>query len=133
MTSLPEAAKEELRGLTPERRRVVLHGLQRKLWHLERTSRLSYRYEVCPVCNDVGSTLENPNCDNCYIKITCKYPFDAGFKDDQEKGEKYFRGMLEFMMSDSLKPVSIVVGGSWNEDGGRTSKIAEKIASHLEA
>src|SRR3990167_392223 len=133
MTDLPEAAKEELTKLTPEKRRIVLQGLQRKLWHLERTSKLSFKYEVCPVCNDVGSTLENPNCDNCYIKVACKYPFDAGFKDDQAKGEQYFRNMLKFMMSNPLVPTSIVVGGVWDNEHGRPSKIAEKMASCLGA
>jgi len=131
--TLPEIAKEELRNLTPERRRIVLQGLQRKLWHLDRTFKLSYRYEVCPVCNGMESTLENPKCDNCYIKVACKYPFDAGFREDQEKGEKYFRGMLEFMMSDCLRLESVVVGGVWDNNGGRPSKIAEKIASYLKA
>jgi hypothetical protein len=130
---LPKEAALELKKLSPGERRIVLEGLQRKLWHLERTSRLSYKYEVCPVCNDIGSTEESPKCGGCYIQIACKHPFEAGFRDDQAIGETYFRNMLAFMMSDEVKPQSLVVGGNWDADGGKRSKIAQEMAELLGA
>jgi hypothetical protein len=90
-------AREELRTLTPEQRSIVLGGLRNKLGFHRRTGILSYRYDVCPVCQDVGSTEDDPKCDECYIKISCKVPFTHGFRDDPERGVKYFAEMLEYL------------------------------------
>jgi len=96
---LSEEVKEELIMLTKEQREIVLKGLDKKLSYYQKTGILSYKYEVCPVCNDVGSTLENPKCDECYIKISCKEPFNKGFRDDPEKGFEYFSAMRRFILS----------------------------------
>jgi hypothetical protein len=87
----------ELKVLTPKQRAVVLGGLRNKLCFHQRTGILSYRYDVCPVCQDVGSTEDDPKCDDCYIKISCKVPFVEGFRDDPEQGVRYFTAMREFL------------------------------------
>lgn len=88
---------EELRALTPEQRAIVLGGLRNKLGFHKRSGILSYRYDVCPVCQDIGSTEEDPKCDECYIKVSCKVPFVDGFRDDPDQGVKYFTAMREFL------------------------------------
>ena len=89
--------KDELRALTDTQRKIVIYGLRRKLEHYRTSGRLSYRYEVCPVCIDMKSTQENPKCDDCYIKISCKKPFVDGFRDDPVKGFEYFSSMEVFI------------------------------------
>jgi len=89
--------RAELRALTAEQRAVVLGGLRNKLGFHKRSGILSYRYDVCPVCQDVGSTEEDPKCDECYIKVSCKIPFTCGFRDDPERGVQYFAEMLEYL------------------------------------
>lgn len=94
---LPSDVQNELVALTPRQRGTVLLGLSRKLQHYKTTGRLSYRYEVCPVCIEMGSTEGNPQCDSCYIKISCKKPFVDGFRDDPLKGYEYFSAMEDFL------------------------------------
>jgi hypothetical protein len=88
---------KELRALTSRQRTVVLGGLKNKLGHQKKTGILSYRYDICPVCQDVGSTLENPRCEDCYIQASCKAPFVDGFRDDAEAGVAYFTEMKEIL------------------------------------
>lgn len=87
----------ELIKLDKRQREIVIKGLEAKLGAYKRKGYISYKYEVCPVCRDVGSTLECPRCDDCYIKISCKEPFAYGFKEDHEKGFEYFSEMHEFL------------------------------------
>jgi len=94
---LSDEVRAELEALTPRQRDVVLDGLLNKLGFYCRTGILSYRYDVCPVCRDVGSTEDAPKCDDCYIKISCKVPFVDGFRDDRDKGVAYFMAMREFL------------------------------------
>ena len=74
----PELKREavaELVALDARRRALVLGGLRAKLDHYGRTGRLSYRYEVCPVCRDMGATAAVHNCEACYIQHACQAPF----------------------------------------------------------
>jgi hypothetical protein len=96
---LSKTVKEELRALTPEQREIVLKGLRSKMGHYDKTGKISYRYDICPVCADVGSTQEDPKCDQCYIMISCQVPFDEGFKEDPIRSAEYFRAMLTFIES----------------------------------
>jgi len=86
---------EELDILDARQRGIVLGGLKAKLGaYCEEGGKLSYRYDVCPICKDVGSTLENPKCEECYLKVGCKVPFNHGFRHDPEMGAYYFGEML---------------------------------------
>lgn len=89
--------EEELRKLNNHQRDIVLKGLEAKLAAYKRKGYISYKYEVCPVCKDVGSTPECQKCEGCYIKISCKEPFAYGFRDNHEKGFEYFSGMYELL------------------------------------
>ena len=127
------AYQKELKSLTPRQRHIVLDGLVRKLGLYRRKGILSYQYNVCPVCKDVGSTLENDsNCTDCYIHQSCKAPFNDGFRDDPEMGAAYFQEMRDFLGANPL-PEVLVVGGTWDEKGGRPSKIITALANELEA
>lgn len=96
-TRLTVEARNELRKLTPEQRALVLKGLDVKLGHFEKTGKLSYRYDICSICADVGSTEDDPHCDECYIEISCKAPFERGFEEDMDKGYEYFGEMRDFL------------------------------------
>lgn len=124
--------RRELLRLTPRERSVVLKGLVGKLGYHARTGVLSYRYDVCPVCRDVGSTLEEPRCEECYIPLSCKAPFNDGFRDDPAAGAAYFTEMRELLES-HVRPRTLVVGGRWDTEGGKPSSIAAAIATELEA
>lgn len=102
--TLRDEVKEELSKLTPRQKEIVLNGLNAKLGAYQKTKHLSYKYSVCPVCKDIGSTLENPNCEECYIPITCKEPFNKGFRYDDIAGVIYFSKVGDFIQShkDSL-------------------------------
>jgi len=95
---LTQEVKNELLAMNLRQRNIVLEGLHKKLGFYNRTGILSYKYEVCPVCKDVGSTLENPRCEKCYLKIGCKEPFNKGFRDDPEKGYEYFDEMRKYLL-----------------------------------
>lgn len=131
MSDLTEIAKRPLRKLDWRQRNIVLAGLRNKLWHQARTGHLSYRYDVCPVCIDMGSTEKNPRCQNCYIEAPCQLPFWEGFKEDQERGTQYFQDMYNFLVSEEVSPGILVVGGNWNRKGGRPSKIVERLAYYI--
>lgn len=128
----PEYEKE-LRALTPRQHGIVIGGLLKKLDHHKKTGILSYAYEICPVCKDIGSTLEDQHCDECYIKKSCQAPFIEGFKSDTHAGVAYFTEMHRFMDGEIRPPRTLIVGGTWDEDGGRPSKIVEMLAKELDA
>lgn len=133
--TIPKDAEAELKVLRPRQRRIVLGGLDKKLGHYEKSGHLSYRYDICPVCRDVGSTEENPKCDDCYIKIACKVPFNQGFRYDNEKGYEYFSEMEQLLKREAItqQSVRLVVGGRFDEAGGKQSGVADKIAEALNA
>ena len=131
MTMKPEYEKE-LRRLTPRQREIVMSGLIRKLKHHERTGKLSYAYEVCPVCNDIGSTLEHKRCEQCYIEKSCQAPFTDGFRDNTSKGVEYFGEMFNTLNANA-PPYTAIVGGTWDEDGGKPSGVVAKLAEELRA
>ena len=85
----------ELEALTKKQRQVVLSGLDAKLGYFEHSGNLSYKYEVCPICNDIGSTIENPKCNKCYLQIGCKEPFHSEFRHDPQVGAMYFSQMRD--------------------------------------
>ncbi len=126
---------EELALLTPRQRGIVLLGLGKKLGLYEREQILSYQYEVCPVCNDMGSTAADPTCcDDCYIKLSCKAPFTDGFRDDPEAGAAYFEEMQHLLETwEMAHPNTLVVGGVWDDMGGKPSKVIVKLADELQA
>lgn len=99
MSLLSKEVEKELSYLSSRQRKIVLSGLKKKLSHFKKTGILSYKYEVCPICNDIGSTLEDPKCEKCYLKIGCKEPFNRGFRDDVEMGVQYFSEMQEYLLS----------------------------------
>jgi hypothetical protein len=123
--------EEELLQLTPREREIVLRGLKGKLGLYKKKGILSYQYEVCPICQDVGSTEANPKCEECYLKLSCKAPFNDGFRDDPEKGAAYFSEMRDFLEAHP-PPRTLVVGGTWDEKGGKKSSIVSKLAEELE-
>jgi hypothetical protein len=124
--------QEELLHLTPRQYNIVLGGLIDKLGHYERTNKLSYAYEVCPVCADIGSTLDNPGCGRCYIEMSCQAPFNDGFRDDQEEGVAYFTEMLRFL-ENNIPPKVLIVGGTWDKRGGRKSSVVDILAEEMDA
>jgi len=97
---LSKEVRIELDNLSDRQRDIVLGGLDKKLGLFEKSGILSYKYEVCPICNDIGSTLENPKCEECYLKIGCKEPFNCGFRDDPKLGYQYFNNMREYLLRD---------------------------------
>jgi len=122
--------KEELSSLDSYQRNLVLGGLRVKLAHHARSGRVSYRYDVCPVCADIGSTEEDERCDQCYIRVSCKKPFTDGFRDDHEKGAAYFSAMERFLKEQERV---VVVGGTADKDRGKESGIVRKLADLLDA
>lgn len=103
MDTLSDDVKTELRKLNQGQRNIVLKGLNSKLNHFEKTGKLSYSYDICPVCVDMGSTLEKPCCGDCYIKISCKIPFDCSFSDDRYESYKYFTLMEFFLLAEDAE------------------------------
>jgi len=122
----------ELKKLTPRQKAIVISGLENKLSHYYKSHHLSYRYDVCPVCIDMGSTEESPKCESCYIKESCKAPFSEGFRNNNIRGAAYFQKMLTFLQS-LPSPLTLVVGGAWDSCGGKPSGIARKLADTLQA
>jgi len=95
----PEA-KSELLRLTPEQLAVVMHGLDVKLGNFERSGRVSYRYDLCPICAHLGSSEQDDSaCQQCFIYITCLEPFrePARFKEDYQISNAYFQAMRVFL------------------------------------
>lgn len=117
----PELRREavaELVAMDARQRALVLGGLRNKLDHFGRTGRLSYAYEVCPVCQDMGSTEAAPRCDDCYIRAACQAPFVDGFRDDPAAGVAYFRSMLRVLERLERSGTLFFVGGSFDAGGG---------------
>jgi ribulose-5-phosphate 4-epimerase/fuculose-1-phosphate aldolase len=134
MRELKPEAIAELVELDARHRALVLGGLRNKLDHYGRTGRLSYAYEVCPVCRDMGSTEEEPRCDACYIRRACKAPFEEGFRDNVEAGVIYFRSMLRGLERLERSGTMLFVGGSYDAGGGSGFGLtAQRIADALGA
>jgi hypothetical protein len=94
---LHDHIKSELKSLTSHQKEIVLNGLKGKLGHFKKSSKLSYQYDVCPICKDIGSTVENPKCGECYLKIGCKEPFHLKFRHDPQVGALYFTQMEKYL------------------------------------
>ncbi len=97
---LNDAAKAELSRLTPEETAVVMKGLDAKLGHYHGSGRVSYRYDLCPICAYTGSSEQNSdNCKKCCIYLTCLEPFrEMGrFKEDYEVSGAYFEEVRNFL------------------------------------
>ena len=123
---------KELNELTPRQKAIVLGGLINKLNHHKKTGKLSYQYDVCPVCNDMHSTEERPQCKHCYIQVSCQAPFNRGFKDDVDKGVEYFSEMREFLeTSTKIHGQSLIVSGSFDNEIGWSSGMMEKLSNEL--
>jgi len=135
LTELSDEIKQELSNLTSRQRRIVLNGLVAKLAAAQKTGKVSYRYDICPICGDVGSTKELNKCGECYIFRSCSKPFDSGFKNDHEISYKYFSKMLVFMLHHECEsiPECVVVGGNWDPRYGRPSKLAKSLADNMSA
>lgn len=97
--SVSEIDKELLK-LDKRQREIVLKGLEGKLDCYDKRGFVSYRYDVCPICNDMKSSLEdNSGCEGCYIKNTCLEPFKEGFKEDSELSYIYFSVVKRYIKS----------------------------------
>lgn len=128
---LRKEVTDELIRLSSAQRSIVLGGLKNKLGFQKKTGILSYRYDVCPVCKDIGSTIDNPKCDQCYIPISCKEPFNSGFRDNAKQGVEYFSSMFRFLNRLDTSGRTLVVGGTFDNDGGRQSGIIKKLGDVL--
>jgi GNAT superfamily N-acetyltransferase len=98
---LKDEAKAELLRLTPEQLAVVMQGLNVKLGNLDRSGRISYRYDLCPICAHMGSSeQDSAACRRCFIYVTCMEPFreKGRFKEDYEVSGAYFREMRRFLL-----------------------------------
>ncbi|OGL74390.1 hypothetical protein A3C96_03800 [Candidatus Uhrbacteria bacterium RIFCSPHIGHO2_02_FULL_60_10] len=103
---LKDAAKAELLKLTPEELAVVTHGLDVKLGSFEKSGRVSYRYDLCPICAYTGSSeQDSDNCKKCCIYLTCLEPFreQGRFKEDYEVSGAYFAAMLDFLRRHKMR------------------------------
>ncbi|MFH0868794.1 MAG: GNAT family N-acetyltransferase [archaeon] len=99
----PESQKE-LIALQNRKTRwdTVMFGLNWKLGNYGKTGKISYRYDLCPICKDMGSSeVNSDNCKSCYIYNTCLEPFRAvgRFKEDFEVSNAYFGAMRQFMLA----------------------------------
>lgn len=100
---LTDKIKSELQLMNNRQWQVVMDGLNGKLAHYEKSGRVSYRYDLCPVCADVGSTQENSdNCGRCYIYTACHEPFQSEFKEDNEVSAAYFTAFRGFMLKNKF-------------------------------
>lgn len=98
--TLRASTQAELLRLSAAEREVVLKGLDWKLGHYAQSGRVSYRYDLCPICKFVGSNEQNSeNCKNCPIHETCMEPFrEIGrFKEDSQVSGAYFQAMKDFL------------------------------------
>ena len=104
--ALRDDIKQELQSLTPEQWDIVMGGLNWKLGHYTKSGKVSFRYDLCPICADMGSSeQDSENCKKCYIYLTCQEPFraHARFKEDFEVSGAYFSAMKEFMIQNKPK------------------------------
>ena len=108
---LKPESKQELLKLNKQQWDVVMSGLNWKLGHYRKSGEVSYKYNVCPICENMGrkdtiiteemlkSSRPCP-AEDCYIYLTCMEPFrKAGrFKEDFEVSNAYFSAMRDFML-----------------------------------
>ena len=81
-------------------------GLQAKLRNYEKSGRVSYRYDICPICAYMGSSEQNDeNCEKCFIRQTCFEPFrnPGRFKEDYEVSGAYFEAVRQFLLTHPQK------------------------------
>lgn len=98
--TLKASTQAELLRLSAGEREVVLKGLNWKVGHYTQSGRVSYRYDLCPICKFMESSEQNSdNCKKCPIYETCMEPFrEIGrFKEDYEVSGAYFQAMKDFL------------------------------------
>jgi len=103
---LKPETKKELSSLDEKQWNIVMYGLKWKLGNYGKTGKVSYRYDLCPICDDVGSSeINSDNCKECYIHTTCMEPFrESGrFKENFEVSNVYFSEMRNFMLVDKSR------------------------------
>lgn len=123
--------EEELKRLTPRQQNIVLKGLRSKLDHYHKTQKISYRFDVCPVCKDM-SVKEKSGCDSCYIYKSCQAPFTDGFLKDHKAAYRYFSEMEDFIRNKTWPLIGTrIIGGNWDKDGGRKSGVVGWLARHF--
>ncbi len=108
--NLKDEIKQELLNLRekPDKWKIVMNGLDWKLGHYRKSGEVSYKFNICPICADMGVTNNNINKESsipcpekdCYIYLTCMEPFrEIGFfKEDNEISNAYFKAMKDFML-----------------------------------
>ena len=104
--TLKASTQAELSRLSAAEREVVLKGLDWKVGHYASSGRVSYRYDLCPICKFVGSSEQNSdNCKKCPIYQTCMEPFRkiGRFKEDYEVSGAYFRAVKGFLENGTKK------------------------------
>jgi hypothetical protein len=95
---LPDFVTEELDRMSKVQFMTVAAGLAGKLGAYEKTGRVSYRYDLCPVCSQMGSTVEDDSaCQKCYIHATCRLPFQQGFKESTTRSLEYWRAVQHYL------------------------------------
>lgn len=105
---LKESTKNELLQLAPEEWEVTMRGLAVKLGNYAKSGRVSYRYDLCPICAHMGSSeQDDENCGKCFIRQTCFEPFrkPARFKEDYEISGAYFEAVRQFLLAHRPKGV----------------------------
>lgn len=102
-------SRQELLVLDERQWKIVMGGLNWKLGNYGKTGKVSYRYDLCPICADMGSSeMNSDNCQKCYIYKTCMEPFrEVGrFKEDFEVSDAYFSEMRSFMTKHPPKNIA---------------------------
>jgi len=98
-----EDARREIDGLTPEQRATVEKGLDIKLGAAYGGSgRVSYRFDLCPVCSEMGSTEKDDSaCRDCYIRRLCRFPFgeEHRFKEDPQVSLGYWEAVRQYLVN----------------------------------
>ena len=112
---LKKEIKKELLKLRerPDKWKIVMGGLDWKLGNYRKSGEISYKFNICPICADMGVTDNDLNkessrpcpAEDCYIYTTCMEPFrEIGFfKEDNEISSAYFKAMRDFMLANSPK------------------------------
>ncbi len=110
---LRDEIKNELLRLRKDKWSIVMGGLNWKLGHYSSSGEVSYKFNICPICADMGCSdlraAEDSSrpcpADNCYIYLACMEPFRAvgRFKEDFEVSNAYFSAMRNFLLANPPK------------------------------
>jgi len=98
---LPGYIMREMDQLTQLQAVSVSQGLDIKLRAAyQGRGRVTYRFDLCPVCKEMGSTEEDDAaCQECYIHQTCRLPFEEPwrFKEDVDVSRIYWEAVQQYM------------------------------------